>query len=696
MADSPKKESNSNEEILRIARERFKLAEEAWKPIYDKGREDLKFLSGDQWDEQDKNLRKSNGRPCLTINRLPQHVHQITNDQRQNSPSIKVSPVDSSGDIDTARIYQGLIRHVENKSNAKAAYNKALDGSVGNSFGFFEIRTEYVSAKSFDQEPRICRVNDPFTVLIDPFFKEPDASDINWGFKIAKYSKDDYVAEFGESKLSEKGADWELMGESCPGWMEKDSVIVAEYYRKEFEKKTLLQLSNGMVIEESDLEIEPLPEGIEIVNKKTSQCPKIIHCKINGSEILEETVFPGIYVPLILVMGKEYFIDGERCLESAIRHAKDSQRSYNVWVSAEAEMIGSMPKAPWLVPRGGIAPELKNVWARANTKPPAFLEYETELNGKPLPPPTRNVYEPPVQALTNARMQSAEDLKSTTGIYDAALGARSNETSGVAIRGRQQQAQTSNFHFIDNLNLAIRHAGRILVSIIPVLFDSARAARIIGDEGEEEIVLINQEFEEAGQTKIYDLGKGEYDVVVESGPSYATKRQETSAQLLDLIKIMPPQQSSVITDIVVESLDINKASAIAGRLKKTLPPGIAEEDGKQSPIPPEVQNQMQQMQQMIEQLTQNLNQANEEIKIKKYEIDSKEKIETMKLENQAAIELAKLQSKEAIEMLFAQIQELDARTKQMSQVPIEQDLSGEIHPDQMSLPEQQQPLMEGQ
>lgn len=689
--ESPKEDAkeNSDEEILRIARERFDLSEEAESEIRIQAIDDLEFLSGNQWPEKIKNQRDQEDRPCLTINRMPQFVRQITNDQRQNRPSIKVNPVDDKADVETAKVYQGLIRHIENNSNADVAYDTAFAGAVSHGFGYFRVRTDYVSPTSFEQEILISQIKDSFRARLDPFHKSPDGSDSNWGFIDEDIAKDDFISQYPDSELAQS-TEWESLGSQTEGWVSAHGVRVAEYFYKEFKKVTIVQLNTGESFQKDELP-NPLPEGIEIVNERQSVIPVIKWCKLNGLEILEKTDWPGQWIPIIPVYGNELIVNGKRILEGVIRHAKDPQRMYNFWATSETETIALAPKAPFIIAEGQIPDEYKSHWETANTRTHAYLPYrQISLDGHPAPPPQRNAYEPPVQAITNARLQSSEDIKATTGMYDASLGNRSNESSGIAIQRRNLQAQTSNFHFVDNLTRSLRHAGRIIVDLIPKIYDTPRAQRIIGEEGEQEIIAINQIFEKKGEKVIYDLGAGKYDVTVETGPSFATKRQEALASMLDLTKAYP-QVAQVAGDLMVKNMDWPGAQEIAERLKKTLAPGLADDDKEKKPIPPEAQAQMQQMNQMIEQLTGQLTAVSEEMKNKKLELESRERIETMKIERDYKLELLKLQGQAANEMMFQEFADIDRRQAMLHMnEPIDQEFNGQM-PDQQMPDQQQQP-----
>jgi hypothetical protein len=635
-------DKSAKEKFLAQAKERFNLAAEAEDEQRRLALDDLTFLSGQQWPLEVRQARDLDHRPCLTINRLPQYSRQIINEVRQNRPSIKVNPVDDKADLDTAKIFQGIVRHIEYASHADVAYDTGFEACVNKGLGYWRVVTAFCDPMSFDQDIYIKRIRDSFTVYLDPHSQEPDGSDTNWGFVFDEMSADDFKAQYPNAELSHM-EDWTSLGDTSRNWVQKDSVRVAEYFYKTFKEVELALLGDRSVVP-----VDQVKDGMVVVSTRKTTLPAIKWAKINGIEVLEETDWPGQWIPIIPVIGNELIVDGKRILEGIIRHAKDPQRMYNYWASAETETIALAPRAPFI----GVEGQFKGhpEWKTANTMNHAYLEYApVSIGGSPAPPPQRNVYEAPTQAITQARVQSADDLKSTTGMYDATFGNRSNEQSGRAIERRNQQAQTTNYHFVDNLSRAIRHTGRIIIDLIPKIYDAPRAARIIGEDGEVDIVRVNEIFQEAGQNKIYDLSKGTYDVTVSTGPSYETKRQEASATMLDFQKALPPPQQGVISDLIARNMDWSGAELIAERLKKSLPPGIAEQDDKdKQPLPPQVQQQMMQMNQTIEQLTQALNAAHNTMDTKKLELDSRERIEAARIQAQLTIAEIQAHSKESI------------------------------------------------
>lgn len=653
-----KSKEKTSDDILATAKERFKLAAEAENDIRRDALEDIEFSAGKQWPDTVRAERESDSRPCIVINRIPQFIRQITNDQRQNRPAIKVHPVDDVADPETAKVIQGLIRHIEYNSNADVAYDTAFDGAARGGFGWWRVVTDYSDPLSFDQDIFIKRIRNQFTVYGDPCSQEPDGSDMNWAFIVEDLLEEDFEAQFPNSKMTGMD-DLKSVGDHEPDWMPgAGKVRIAEYFYKELREVKIAQMSDGSVLKEEELP-SSLPEGITVVQTRFTMMPVVKWCKINGIEILEEREWPGKWIPLVPVYGEELIVDGKRILESVIRHAKDSQRMYNYWASSETETIALAPRTPWVGVEGQFE-GFEGQWMTANRKNHAFLQYKpVSLNGTPVGPPQRQVFEAPVQAITQARMQAAEDLKATTGIYDAALGNKSNESSGVAIQRRNMQTQTSNFHFIDNLRRSQRHTGRILVDLIPKIYDTPRAIRIIGEGDDQEVVTINKIFQDGNKVKMHDMTIGKYDVVMDNGPSFATKREEAVQSMLEFIKIYP-QGAQVVSDLLVKNMDWPEAQEISDRLKKLLPPGTIE-DKNQPQLPPQIKQQMDQSQKMIDALTKQLNTAHDAMDTKTLELESRERIEMAKIKTQLELAMFNQGSVEAIALLKSELGSIQNR-----------------------------------
>jgi len=694
---------SDHDDIIATAKKRFQLAEEATREIRTLGDEDIRFLTGDQWPEEIKNARKIDGRPILTINRVAQVVRQITNDSKLNRPSIKVFPVDDKADPETAKIIQGLIRSIENESNAEVAYDTGFENAARRSYGFWRIVTEYESPTSFKQKILIKRIRNPNSVQLDPFSKEKDGSDANWGFIFDDVPHDDFKSEYSDSGLA-KLSDWETETAQSQGWINGKTCRIAEYFLKDYEDAELVLLSNGEAALKKDIlkaleyykSIGQLVTPTDVTRK--TKIPVIKWYKLNSIEILETKTFPGQYIPIIPTYGDEYDIDGKLILESVVRHSKDPQRMLNYWKSTETETITLAPKAPYVAAEGQIPKEYAGMWKSSAIRNHPYLIYKpTTHEGHLVPAPQRQVFEPPVQAVTQASQLASEDIKYTSGVTDAAMGNRSNEMSGIAIQRRANQAQTNNFHFTDNQNISIKHTGRILVDIIPIVYDTPQAIRILGEDDQQEIIRIHELFKYKGVPKVFNFSVGKYDVTCETGPGFATKRQEAAASMMDFVKAMP-QQAGAVVDLIAKNLDWPGNADFVERLRKTLAPGLVD-DKEKAPIPPEVQGQMQQMDQMIQQLTEKLNEQNELVNTKRMELESKERIEFAKMEVDLKKELLKQSAPGSLALLEQEIAQINKRLELLDiDQPINNDFEDSAPDQDMSMQNninQQQPPTDG-
>ena len=642
----------NQEEFLRTARDRFRAADEAERENRDEAAKDLRFLAGDQWDPKVKKDRELAGRPALVINRLPTFVAQEVNEARQNKPAIKVAPVDSGIDVDTADVVQGLVRHIEYDSDAEVAYVNAVQYAASCGMGYFRILTNYSDDESFDQEVRIEQIEDPFTVYFDPHAKRQDRSDANYCFVRTRLSHDAYKADWPDSEAA-KSNFFEGYDARDGDWISDDEIAVAEYWYVDVKPRQLLYLSDGSKGFADELQI---PEGVTVLKERTVQARTVRCAKINGQEILEDEEWPGKWIPVIPVFGNSLIVDGKRKLFSLIRFQRDPQALFNFYKTSMAEVVQLAPRSPWIGAEGQFANH-EGEWKTANQINYAYLQYKpVSVNGQPVGAPQRNIYEPPIQALSIGAMQASDDMKSTAGIFDASLGAQSNETSGIAIARRQAESNTANFHFQDNLARAQKHCGRIIVNLIPKIYDAEREVRILGEDQSQKVVKVNAQYQDPnGRMRHYDLSIGKYDVTVATGPSYATKRQESFAMMTEWSRAYPALLQ-IAGDIIFRNSDMPGADQIADRLKKTLPPNLAEDDNERpAQIPPQFQQQMQALMQQHQMLTQALNQATETINTKKLELESRERIATLQTQAQLVMTEAKLQSQEGIEMLRQEI-----------------------------------------
>lgn len=662
--------------VLELALKRFKLAEEAENDWRNKGLEADKFYVGDQWPTNVQETRRLESRPCLTLNQLPKFVRQVTNDQRMNRPSVKVVPV-ADADVDTANILEGLVRHIQDDSNADVAYDTACSSQVVKGFGYFRVITDYSDPESFDQDIKIKRIKNAFTVYFDPNCEEPDYSDAKWCFVIHDINREDFERQYPDAEAS--NLEFSSTGDPQADWANKSLVRVAEYFYIEDEEKKLCLLEDGSTAFQDEIDAFVAQGGTApvITQTRVSLVPKVKWCKITVCDVLEEKPWPGKWIPIIPVLGDDLDVNGKRNLTGMVYGAMDPQRQYNYMSTAQTEAIALSPKAPFILAEGQIE-GYERFWDNANTQNFSHLPYKpTSIEGNMVPPPQRQHVEPPIQAMVMATSKASDDLKGITGIFDAGLGARSNETSGKAIIARQKEGDIANFHYIDNLSRAIKHLGRILIDLIPIIYDAPRVVRIVGEDGTSEMVHVNTHLDDKGNpaqpggpvAKIYDLSTGKYDVTVAVGPSFSTKRQESVDVMTQMVQAYPALMQ-IAGDILVKNMDWPQAQEVAERFKKTLPPAL--QDNEEGDVPPQAKAQMDQMGQMVEQLTATVHQLQDEKDAKSAELASKEKIAAMGNETQIVVEAMKQEMAASQALLLQELQHIAETINHSRQVELQQ------------------------
>lgn len=615
MADDDDDKKSSKGDLLAQGRTAFERCQDAESDNRQTALDDIRFSRlGEQWPRDIENQRRQEQRPCLTINKMPAFIRQVVNDSRQNKPSIKVHPVDSNADPKTAEVINGLIRNIEYTSNADVAYDTAIEQSVSGGFGYWRVGMDYAYDDTFEMDLSIERVANQFSVYGDPDSMSADSADWNVAFVVEPMREAEFKAKYGSKKNVDGDAvnvDFETDAWANAGiWREDETVMVAEWWKREMVEKTVIKLSNGFVYSEEDLAEQPELQAaidagmLQVKGKRVTKSYKVTQIIMSGADVLEKNDWPGCYIPIIPVYGDEIIVEGKRYFRSLIHSAKDAARMFNYWRTTSTELVALAPRVPW-IGRAGTFDSDVDRWATANTTSHAYLEFDTE-------PPIRQPLDvgPAAGALQEA-LNASDDMKAIIGIYDASLGARSNETSGRAIMARQREGDVATFHFIDNLARAIRHTGRILIDLIPKVYSDERIIRVLGEDGSPSSVKVNSgqpqpvtgsdgkpQVDEQGQAimALHDLTAGKYDLTVTTGPSFTTRREEAAFQMTEFVRAFPAA-APVIGDILATNLDWPGADEIAERLKK-INPAL-----KDQGIPPEVQQMIQQGQQAIQELT---------------------------------------------------------------------------------------------
>jgi hypothetical protein len=530
-----------------------------------------------------------------------------------NRPQIKVRPADDMGDPEVAKIYDGLFRHIQVQSEADLAYDTACDLQVACGEGFFRILTEYCDERSFDQDIAIAPIADRFKVSMDPIglLQHPAGRKCQWGFIVEDLPKEEYEAQYGDGEFA---IDWEdsSIGELGDWFPNKDTVRIAEYFEIEKKDAKLFEWANSSV----SVGGEKLPEGVTAVEKpkreRTTQIPRCIWRKLNGQHVLAEREMPTKYIPIVRVVGNQWIVEGKPIVSGLVRNAKDAQRMYNYNASMEVELNSLAPRAPITA----LVEQIKgheDKYRSSNRVNYAVLPYngiyDQEGNIISVAPPARMTPAMPQAAIITAKMAAADDIKSTTGQYDPSLGNNPQAKSGIALQREQVKSEVGTFHYVDNLARALRYAGTIMLDMAPKVYTGKRVLRILGEDGEPDHVLIDPTIQGAVQEvkdeqglkvigKAFRLDVGKYDLVVTTGPSFTTKRQEASEFLTNAIQAAKdPAMATVLTYLALKSNDWAGAEEATEMVKKLLPPGLVPADGEegQAEIPPEVKQMIDEL-----------------------------------------------------------------------------------------------------
>lgn len=636
--------------VLETARTRYKRGLEAETDNRKSALDALKFRNLEQWDPDIKKARLKDPegfRPCLVVDKTNQFLRQVVNDERQNRPSIKVRPVDDKGDPEVAKVLQGIVRHIEDTSRAELAYDGAYEQAVDGGFGYFRILTEYCDERSFDQDIKIKRIRNRFQVVLDPDRQEPDGSDAKWGFIVERMHRDDFKSTYPKADP----CDWQADGNIFPEWIGEEHVTVAEYFCFEPKESKLFLWRTG----ETSLEGEPMPEGIlmgeQPIRERKTTVNQLKWKKITAKEVLEERDLPGKYIPIVEVVGEELDIEGKVIKSGLLKRAMEPQRTHNYAHSSFVESVALAPRAQWVAAVGQIE-GFEELYRTANRRNISVLPYHPVVaeGSVPVPPPQRAQPAGISVGWQQTLQNSEHDISASMGMYAETTLGVGNANSGKQEAMQQKRGDTATFHFMDNLALSVRHAGRIILGWIPTYYDTERAARIIGEDGTPSMARLNPNqdlpvMEVAGPDgkpqKSFNLTIGQYDVTVDVGPGYMTKRAEAAEFLSSVVQsAKDPATAQVLTYLAIKNNDWAGADEATEMLKKLLPPAVRpQEDGEEVPMvnTPQGPMPLPQAEELIGQLMQNVQAAEEAIK----KAGDLQKIEQGVKDEAAQLEIAK-------------------------------------------------------
>ena len=689
--------------ICDLAHQRFQAVERFEGVWRTKALKCLKFRAGEQWEAAEIYVRTSgpNPRPCLTINQTGKFIRQITNAEQQNRPAGKTRPVGSGADVETASVFDGLIRAILQQSDWDTVVDTAFDGAVTHGKGYIRVLTDYESPWSFQQVLRLERILNPFAVYLDPAGRRtPDYHTAEWGLVVERMNRAQ-VCERYEIPRGVSSA-WASTGD---GWVSRDEALLVDYYYREALQVQLVQLSSGetryvpiMQAQDELTEDEQAQEAAllssvawemlrygvtplldteagAVQQQRRSELPIIRACKLVGDTIVERSIWPSRYLPIVPVIGDEIDLNGEVEYRGVVWDMIDAQRAYNYWTTTSAETVALAPKSSYI----GTVKQFQNrpEWANANTVAYSYLAYNPDFapNGQLMPPPQRQTAEPAIQAIALARQQAQQDLYNTTGLTPADLGEPSNDTSGRHAEIRRNESEMGSSHYAEHLRWAVRHVMRILVDAIPRVYrEPDRVLRILGKDDSVRQIMLHPDPQarqaglqelQAGVEGIYNLSVGTYDVVADVGANYKTQRQDAVENLIKVAETIPAL-GAVIPDLIVGNMDFDDAKEAARRAKLTLPPGMLQDDEGQKPedLLPVVMQRLQQKTQEAQALNAHASQVEQ--------VASQATQENQQLKQDRMMELREIQLKEREVELQATESAMKAR-QDMAMLEMERD-----------------------
>ena len=657
--DTQDDNSKEVDDIVSEARKRFELAENSYRTSRQLAIDDTRFALGDsdnmwQWPTDVATARTGDRKVCLTINATAQHCNQIINQIRQNRPSCRVMPVDDYADKKTAEILAGLVRNIQSTSTADDAHDIAAEHAIYGGEGYWRILTEYESPSSFNQVIKIKPIPNPFLVYIDPDAIEPDKSDAEWGFIFEDVKKESIKREYPE--LENDITSWQV--DKVNQWVTEDSVRIAEYYCVEYIKDTALLLADGTSILESKLSDGVVRKGMMLEHEDTKQTIEIVKerdtfrkqwkwYKLIGkhSEPIDSADWLGEYLPIVSIVGKEVNVNGEIVRKGIVRDLKDPARMLNYAYSETVQSIAMQNKIPYLAAADSIE-GYENEWGNANISNKAYLPYNAyDDEGQALPMPQRQ--QPAVMPAAQIQLLqlSTEEMRAASGQQNANFGIKSEASSGVGIQRLKSQGEIATFHFPDNLARGLRYEGIVLIDLIQKYYDTKRVVRVLGLDGAQEHAMLDpnhpQPYAEMTTAddiqKIFNPSLGQYDFVLDTGPSFQTQRQEAFASLSEMAA-RNPALMSIAGDLIVRAADFPMADEIANRLQKALPPNLQEQKGGTDQQLAQVSQQAQQMSQQLQLMSQQLQETQAKLQ------QAESGVQKTQLEMQYKMELAQFES----------------------------------------------------
>lgn len=631
-----------DEALLKEIRDRYDYGQDEWREIRKEAAEDMRVVAGDPWKPSERSQREEAGRPCIALDEIGQYINQTVNGVREHKRAIQVTATGNGANDTWAEKRANLIRQIEYRSNAQTAYTTGFENTIQRSYGCWRIKADFIGPKSFDQELLIDPIPNPDLVTPDPDFQVPSGDDMQWLFYEESWAFRDYKRKWPNAVVRDFEGTW---AELAPKWLSRERIKIAEYWRIDPVDDVLVrvQLPTGQIADvfESELADYTDVKRGKVLQRRDVEVPQVQKYLTNGVEILERTDWPGASIPWVMCLGKVLYVNGDgatkRLIQSQVRQARGPAMLYCYYRTAEAEQVGMATKFPWFIRRGSLTEDQKLKLQRSFHEPIAFIEVDVTNDNMPqgFTPemPVRNTFVPEIQALEVGAEGARRAIQAAMGISPLPTSAqRRNEKSGVALREMRDAEQTGSFHFVDHYELALTRTGALLNQVIPFYYDTAKDVTVRDAAGEPEQIRIN----DPQTPDSVDLTKGDYDITLGSGPAVQSEREaanDFSDKLVDNLQVIAavsgPQAAAKILGLAVKLKNI-------GPLGQEMADIISPDDQNQAPLPPDVQQQLQQGQ-LAMQAAQEMQR-----KLETKEVERQSDLEREQLKQQAETERTRL------------------------------------------------------
>jgi hypothetical protein len=624
----------TEKEIFEEARDRLQICIASESDNRRRAKEATEFREGKQWDDEPSSS-VSQDEPEMTVNLTDALVRRVENNIKQQRPRGKCHPVGDGADIEIAEILNGIGRHIETRSEASVAYDSASTSALDGGWGYFRLIAEFVDRKSFQKDLRILPIRNALSVFMDPSAIMPSGCDQNWCLISVKMSRQEYKRRYPRAE----NAGWAdiSVGDGAADWEDKESVRLAEYFRLREKAETLFLIrgpngqeftryrsemprgEDGKLLDIAEAQALMAPRGLVIDGERESTKMQVEWFRLNGRKVVERERLPGTYIPIFRVEGNYKNLDGKIIRRGMVESLMGPARMVNYGETAKIKRLGLAPKAPWVAAEGQLDghPE----WDDANQKTYSVLTYkmvviETSSGPVVAPPPSRQTPAQIEAGFSEFVQQMRTNLMAVAGMpNEPGMDKQGEVVSGEAMRRRQYLSDQSHFQYYDNLTLAIAQCWRVITEWVPVYYsEPGRVQRVIGEDSTPEMVTLNQRVtdDQGVETVKNDLTVGRYDVVMETGPGYDTKREEGAESLLSLLAI-PPLAEAVVKlglDLVFRSIDHPYMQELADRVQAANPEGLEKImeglSGRAKSIVQALANEVQALQKQNQQLESDL------------------------------------------------------------------------------------------